>query len=99
MALQNRQVARFADVLSRVDLTVLPLLFVGLFVFQLDRMNLASALTAGFATDIHIDQATVNLGNQLMFTGIVLFEIPSNMLLQRVSYITRFQNQKVKICP
>jgi len=75
----------FAELLSRVDATVLPLLFLGLFVFQLDRMNLASALTAGFATDIGINQATVNLGNQLMFAGIVVLEIPSNMLLQRVS--------------
>lgn len=47
-------------------------------------MNLASALTDGFAKDIAIDQSTVNLGNQLMFMGIVVLEIPCNMLLQRV---------------
>lgn len=70
--------------LFRVDTTVLPLLFLGLLVFQLDRMNLASALTAGFATDIGVTQATINLGNQLMFLFIVVFEIPCNMLLQRV---------------
>lgn len=68
----------------RVDFSVLPLLFLGLFAFQLDRMNLASALTGGFGTDINISQATVNLGNQLMFMGIVVFEIPCNMALQRV---------------
>jgi hypothetical protein len=62
----------------------LPLLFLGLLVFQLDRMNLASALTGGFATDIGVPQDTINLGNQLMFMGIVLLEIPSNILLQRV---------------
>ncbi|ELR02977.1 hypothetical protein VC83_03502 [Pseudogymnoascus destructans] len=69
---------------SRVDLSVLPLLLLGLFVFQLDRMNLASALTAGLKTDIKITQADVNLGNQMMFLGIVVLEIPSNMLLQRI---------------
>ncbi|KFZ16517.1 hypothetical protein V502_05059 [Pseudogymnoascus sp. VKM F-4520 (FW-2644)] len=69
---------------SRVDLSVLPLLFLGLFVFQLDRMNLASALTAGLKNDIKITQADVNLGNQMMFLGIVVLEIPSNMLLQRI---------------
>ncbi|KFX93072.1 hypothetical protein O988_07011 [Pseudogymnoascus sp. VKM F-3808] len=69
---------------SRVDLSVLPLLFLGLFVFQLDRMNLASALTAGLKADIKITQADVNLGNQMMFLGIVVLEIPSNMLLQRI---------------
>ena len=68
----------------RVDSTVLPLLFLGLLVFQLDRMNLASALTAGFATNVHINQATVNLGNQLMFMGIALLEIPFNIILQRL---------------
>lgn len=53
-------------------------------VFQLDRMNIASALTGGFAEDISVDQRTINLGNQMMFIGIIVLEIPSNMLLQRV---------------
>ncbi|KAL7621774.1 hypothetical protein AAE478_009101 [Parahypoxylon ruwenzoriense] len=68
----------------RIDTSVLPLLFLGLLVFQLDRMNLASALTAGFATDIKVEQDTINLGNQLMFLGIVVLEIPFNMLLQKL---------------
>ncbi|KAL2060788.1 hypothetical protein VTL71DRAFT_8840 [Oculimacula yallundae] len=71
-------------ILKAVDLTVLPLLLLGLLVFQLDRMNLASALTAGFARDIGINQTSVNLGNQLMFIGIIILEIPSNMLLQKI---------------
>ncbi|RFU29749.1 hypothetical protein B7463_g6605, partial [Scytalidium lignicola] len=70
--------------LRKVDLSVLPLLFLGLLVFQLDRMNVASALTSGFAADIHVDQNIINLGNQMMFLGIVVLEIPSNMILQRV---------------
>lgn len=64
---------------------MLPLLCLGLLVFQLDRMNLASALTGGFAKDIKINQSTINLGNQLMFLFIVVFEIPANMILQKVS--------------
>jgi MFS family permease len=68
----------------RVDITVLPLLFLGLLVFQLDRMNLASALTDGFAKNIAVNQNTINLGNQLMFLGIVVLEIPSNLILQRI---------------
>ena len=47
-------------------------------------MNLASALTDGFAKDIGVDQNTINLGNQLMFLGIVALEIPSNIVLQRL---------------
>ena len=71
----------------RIDCSVLPLLFLGLLVFQLDRMNLASALTDGFAKKIRVNQNTINLGNQLMFLGIVVLEIPSNMILQRVSLL------------
>uniref|UniRef100_A0A0B7JVF2 Major facilitator superfamily (MFS) profile domain-containing protein n=1 Tax=Bionectria ochroleuca TaxID=29856 RepID=A0A0B7JVF2_BIOOC len=68
----------------KIDSSVLLLLFLGLLVFQLDRMNLASALTGGFATDIKVTQDTINLGNQLMFMGIVVLEIPCNMALQRL---------------
>jgi hypothetical protein len=74
---------------SRVDFTVLPLLYLGLLVFQLDRMNIASAITDGFTTDIHVQQATINLGNLIMFAGIVAFEIPCNMAQQKVTPPTR----------
>jgi MFS family permease len=47
-------------------------------------MNVASALTDGFAKNIGVNQNTINLGNQLMFLGIVVLEIPSNMILQRI---------------
>ena len=66
---------------------MLPLLVLGFLVFQLDRMNLASALTGGFAEDIKVNQATINMGNQLMFAAVVVFEIPCNMALQRVGRI------------
>ncbi|OKL57510.1 hypothetical protein UA08_07242 [Talaromyces atroroseus] len=69
---------------TKVDFSVLPLLYLGFFVFQLDRMNIASAITDGFATDIHVTQSTINLGNQILFAGIVAFEIPCNMAQQRV---------------
>ncbi|KAJ9191104.1 hypothetical protein DTO164E3_1660 [Paecilomyces variotii] len=69
---------------TKADLSVLPLLFLGMTVFQLDRMNLASALTGSFMDVIHVNQNTINLGNQLMFLGIVVLEIPSNMLLQQI---------------
>jgi hypothetical protein len=47
-------------------------------------MNLASALTDGFADYAGVDQDTINLGNQLLFLGIVVLEVPSNMILQKV---------------
>lgn len=63
---------------------MLPLLCIGFLVFQFDRMNLASALTDGFADYAGIDQDTINLGNQLLYLGTVALEIPSNMLLQKI---------------
>lgn len=50
----------------------------------LTNFQLASALTGGFNDDISIDQSTVNLGNQMMFLGIVVLEIPFNMILQKL---------------
>ncbi|KAJ3455954.1 hypothetical protein MRS44_017436 [Fusarium solani] len=72
-----------AEARRKIDFSVLPLLVLGFLVFQLDRMNLASALTGGFAEDIKVNQATINMGNQLMFAAVVVFEIPCNMALQR----------------
>ncbi|KAL5342850.1 hypothetical protein BJX70DRAFT_394292 [Aspergillus crustosus] len=45
-----------------IDLSVLPLLCFGMILFQLDRMNVASALTGGFAADVGVTQDTINLG-------------------------------------
>lgn len=84
---ESREDRNHAKTKTRIDRSVLLLLVLGLLVFQLDRMNLASALTGGFAEDIKVNQATINLGNQLMFMTVVIFEIPCNMALQRVSDI------------
>ncbi|EXJ91135.1 hypothetical protein A1O1_04244 [Capronia coronata CBS 617.96] len=83
---QSRQWSREDEHRARakVDRSVLVLLSLGLLVFQLDRMNLASALTGGFAKAIKINQSTINLGNQLMFLFIVVFEIPANLILQKL---------------
>ncbi|KKZ63326.1 hypothetical protein EMCG_02327 [[Emmonsia] crescens] len=43
-------------------------------------MNLANALTGGFAKNI-----TINLGNQMMFLSIAVLEIPSNLIFQRIA--------------
>ncbi|KAJ5579687.1 uncharacterized protein N7459_005672 [Penicillium hispanicum] len=66
------------------DCRVLPLLTVAFAVYQLDRTNIASALTGGFAADIAVDQNTINLGNQLMYIGVILLEIPSNLVLYKI---------------
>lgn len=51
---------------------------------ELDRGNIANAITDNFMKDVGITQNQFNVGQQMLSLGIVLFEIPSNMILYRV---------------
>lgn len=74
-----------ADVIFlRLDLIIMPILTLGFFCLQLDRGNIANAITDKFMEDVGIDQDQFNVGQQMLSLGIVLFEIPSNMILYRV---------------
>lgn len=66
----------------KLNLTVLPLLFLGFYVFQLERGNISNALTDGFMAKIGITQDQFNTGQALLFIGIILGEIPSQYVLQ-----------------
>jgi hypothetical protein len=66
----------------KLNLTVLPLLFLGFYVFQLERGNISNALTDGFMAKIGITQDQFNVGQALLFVGIILGEIPSQYVLQ-----------------
>ncbi|KAL3589831.1 hypothetical protein FPOAC2_12012 [Fusarium poae] len=68
----------------KLDLVIMPLLTLGFFCLQLDRGNIANALTDNFFEDVGITQNQFNVGQQMLSLGIVLFEIPSNMILYRV---------------
>jgi hypothetical protein len=69
----------------RVDLTLLPILVLGFYTLQLDRGNLGNALTDTIMQDINVNQNLINVGTQLLSAGTVILEIPSNVILQRVS--------------
>ncbi|KAB2570445.1 putative transporter [Lasiodiplodia theobromae] len=71
-------------VLRKLDFFLMPLLVLGFFVLQLDRSNISNALTDTLTEDLGITSNDVNLGNQLMLAGIIIFELPSNILLQKV---------------
>jgi MFS family permease len=62
----------------------MPLLVAGFFVLQLDRSNIGNAMTDTITQDLGITLNDVNLGSQLMSAGIVIAEIPSNLVLQRL---------------
>ena len=44
---------------------------------ELDRGNIANAITNDFMEDIGVTQNQFNVGQQMLSLGIVLFEIPS----------------------
>ncbi|UPX12155.1 uncharacterized protein EKO05_0002722 [Ascochyta rabiei] len=68
----------------KLDLILLPLLTLGFFCLQLDRGNIANAITDTFMKDVGITQFQFNVGQQLLSLGIVIFEIPSNIALYKV---------------
>ncbi|KAM0334504.1 hypothetical protein ACHAQA_001533 [Verticillium albo-atrum] len=70
--------------LRKIDLIVMPLLVAGFFALQLDRGNIGNALTDNFFADVGITQNQFNVGQQLLSVGIILLEIPSNLILYRV---------------
>lgn len=69
---------------GRLDLLIMPLMTLGFFCLQLDRGNISNAITDNMLEDIGITQNQFNVGQQMLSLGIVLFEIPSNMILYRV---------------
>ncbi|KAG9503523.1 hypothetical protein J7337_003474 [Fusarium musae] len=68
----------------KLDLLIMPLLIAGFFVLQLDRGNIGNALTDFFLPEVGITQYQFNVGNQLLSLGIVLLELPSNLVLYRL---------------
>jgi MFS family permease len=72
------------NIVRKLDLIIMPLLIAGFFVLQLDRGNIGNALTDFFLSEVGITQFQFNVGNQLLSLGIVLLELPSNLILYRV---------------
>ncbi|KAM0555915.1 hypothetical protein ACHAPJ_006317 [Fusarium lateritium] len=71
-------------VVRKLDFILMPLLVLGFFSLQLDRSNISNALTDTLTTDLNITKDDVNLGDQLMTADIIIAEIPSNIMLQKL---------------
>ncbi|KAI1080130.1 MFS general substrate transporter [Whalleya microplaca] len=68
----------------KLDFILLPVLGFAFFALQMDRGNISNALTSTITQDLGVDTNQINVGNSLLSAGIVLLEIPSNILLQRI---------------
>ncbi|KKY25730.1 putative mfs transporter [Phaeomoniella chlamydospora] len=81
---QDSTEAEEAKARRKIDFTLLPILALAFFALQLDRGNISTALTAGLPESLGVDTNAINVGTQLLSAGIVLLEIPSNIVLQKV---------------
>lgn len=69
--------------LRKIDLRVVPILFLVYLAAFLDRVNIANALTLGLPKDLHLKGNQSNIALTIFFVPYVLFEIPSNILLKK----------------
>ncbi|KAL4863348.1 hypothetical protein BDV12DRAFT_202192 [Aspergillus spectabilis] len=68
----------------KVDSVLIPILGLAFFALQIDRGNIGAALTSTITKDLNITTNQINVGSQLLSAGIVISEIPSNVILQRI---------------
>ena len=71
------------DVLPRVRRRLIPFIFLCYVVAYLDRLNLGFAASA-MQADLHLGDQVYGTGAGLFFLGYFLFEVPSNLILERV---------------
>ena len=71
-----------ADVYQRVARRLIPLLLVCYIVAMIDRLNVGFAKLQ-FQTDLHFDEAVFGTAAGILYVGYILFEVPSNLVLQR----------------
>lgn len=69
--------------LRKIDIRVIPILFLLYLAAFLDRVNIANALTLRLPQDLHLKGNESNVALTIFFVPYVLFEIPSNILMKR----------------
>lgn len=68
----------------KIDLSILVFLMFSFFSLQLDRGNVSNAITGGLGKSLHLTTNKLSTGNQLQSAAIVVTEIPSNILIQKI---------------
>ena len=75
--------ALYKAVFSRIDWRIIPLLLIAYMIAYLDRINIGYAQLQMKQT-LPFDDAVYGLGAGVFFIGYFLFEVPSNLLLERI---------------
>ena len=71
------------ETMRHVTRRLIPLLMICYFVGYLDRVNVSFA-SLSMNRDLHLSAAVYGFGGGIFFLGYFLFEIPSNLMLERV---------------
>ncbi|OTB07793.1 hypothetical protein M426DRAFT_267012 [Hypoxylon sp. CI-4A] len=71
-------------VVRKADLLFLPLFALMFTWMAIDRTNVSGVLTSTFLNDTNMTRDQANTGVSLLWFGIVLLEIPSNIVLHRI---------------
>jgi hypothetical protein len=67
----------------KIDLHMMPILWVMYILNYLDRSNIGNAKVAGMDVDLHMNSTDYSLALLIFFVGYLLFEVPSNMIMSR----------------
>lgn len=69
--------------IKKAMLRIIPFLFILYISAFLDRINLSYAAVGGFKKDLGLSEGAYGFGAGIFFWGYCLFEVPSNLLLER----------------
>ncbi len=72
-----------SNVYRKITLRLIPFLFICYVLNYIDRVNISFA-SLQFRQDLNISAASYGFGVGIFFVGYVLFEVPSNLLMQRI---------------
>src|ERR1700751_5153577 len=75
--------AAYKAVFSKIDWRLIPLLLIAYMIAYLDRINIGYAQLQMKQT-LPFDDSVYGLGAGIFFVGYFLFEVPSNLLLERI---------------
>ncbi|WWC71194.1 uncharacterized protein I206_105147 [Kwoniella pini CBS 10737] len=70
----------------KLDILLMPVLMALYILNYLDRQNISSAKIAGITKDLHMTTTQYNTAVAVLFAGYVSLQIPSNMLISKISY-------------
>jgi MFS family permease len=71
--------------LWKIDIHLLPILFI-LFMFAfLDRVNIGNAKIQGLTKDLHMSGTQYNVASMILFVPYILLEVPSNIIIRKVA--------------